>query len=63
MYLNIHDIHVIQNPIEYIMDFFLFIFLKYFKIEAKFFSKVHHLCQGTSGCNDLAVTWACLPLW
>lgn len=71
MYLNIHDIYmlnvsyyVIQNPIEYIMDFFsFFFFFKYFKIETKFLSKVHHLCQGTNGCNDLAVTWACLPLW
>ena len=33
------------------------------QIETKFLSKVHHLCQGTNGCNDLAVTWACLPLW
>ena len=30
MYLNIHDIHVIQNPIEYIMDFFYFYFFKIF---------------------------------
>ena len=31
MYLNIHDIHVIQNPIEYIMDFFFLLFLNILK--------------------------------